>query len=331
MKKPLPLLEIDCVSREFSLSKGFMQAPHLFKAVDDLSLTIYKGETLGLVGESGCGKSSLARMIVRLLKPTSGKISFLGQDIQEERPIISNQEGSSCAKNTWAMQMQMVFQDPFSSFNPRLSVGYSITEPLLVAGVPKAEREERLHAILEKVGLLPEHADRYPHAFSGGQRQRLAIARAIITPPSLVVCDEAVSALDASVQAQVLNVLKDVQEAFSLTYLFISHDLSVVGHMSDRIAVMYLGRIVELAPTETILTKALHPYTQALLNALLAYKEGEEPCVPESLQGELPSLFEPPKGCAFHPRCPKALPICKEERPLYQERSEGHFVACHYI
>lgn len=281
------------------------------RAVADLSLALFPGETLGLVGESGCGKSTLARMAVGLLPPSAGEILLQGQPL-----------GSGPGKANTAVQM--VFQDPFSSLNPRLSIGKSIREPLDVIGrFSPAERRSIVAEMLELVGLLPEHARRYPHEFSGGQRQRAVVARALISRPGLVVCDEPVSSLDASVQAQVLNLLKNLQDRLNPSYLFISHDLSVVGHMSDRIAVMYLGRIVESAGTDDLFSRPLHPYTQALLDAI----PGAGGRGPGPLRGDPASPLHPPTGCAFHPRCPRAMPCCAEKRPEL-ETLDGRAVAC---
>ena len=306
-----PLLQVEHVSRVFSARQGLFGKADV-RAVSDVSFSLFSGETLGLVGESGCGKSTLARMAVGLLSPTEGTIQLHG------RPLTDPEN---------AGRLQMIFQDPFSSLNPRLRVGTSIGEPLRAAGLSAEEQQSRVLAMLERVGLRPEHAQRYPHEFSGGQRQRIAIARALVARPELVVCDEAVSALDASVQAQVLNLLQDAQESFGLTYLFISHALSVVGHMSDRIAVMYLGRIVELAPRAELLETALHPYTRALLAAAPRREPGVR--VRPALPGEMPSPFAPPAGCAFHPRCPYALPVCGQTLPELEERRAGQWVRCH--
>ena len=315
------LLDFRDVSRFFTVRQGVLgRVRGEVRAVDGVSLAVRRGETLGLVGESGCGKSTLARMAVRLLPPSGGDILFDGES------LLTTVKGRDDA--WYSHKLQMVFQDPFSSLNPRLKIGVSIGEPLAAGGMGSKERRERVGDILRRVGLQPEHAARYPHEFSGGQRQRVAIARALVTRPELVVCDEAVSALDASVQAQVLNLLKEVQADFGLTYLFISHDLSVVGYMSDRVAVMYLGRIVEQADRDTLFGAAAHPYTKALLAAAPVH-DPERRRVRAFLPGELPSPFSPPSGCAFHPRCPQAMPRCREEAPELREIAPGHLASCH--
>ena len=314
-----PLLEIRHLSRGFDVRRGLFQAPAgRVLAVDDVSLSVMRGETLGLVGESGCGKSTLARLILRLVPPDGGDILFRGRSLLggDVPPEVSR-------------RLQMVFQDPFSSLNPRLKAGVSIGEPLRAAGGSPEETRQRVADMLEQVGLLPEHATRYPHEFSGGQRQRIAIARAVILHPDFIVCDEAVSALDASVQAQVLNLLKDMQQRYGFAYLFISHDLAVVGHMSDRVAVMYLGRIVEIAPRDRLFGSPAHPYTRALLDASPRREPGQRPHV--SLGGDLPSPLDPPSGCAFHPRCPLAAKVCRRARPALQPFFPGHLVACHLV
>jgi len=318
------LLELKNVSREFSVRRGmFDPRPASVKAVNDVTLALLPGETLGLVGESGCGKSTLARMAVGLLPPSSGEILLSGCDLQAWTPIER------------ASRIQMVFQDPFFSLDPRQTVGASIAEPLMLASrafgktLSRAELREAVSGILAQVGLQPDHIDRYPHEFSGGQRQRVAVARALIAKPGVLVCDEPVSALDASVQAQALNLLKDMQESMGLSYLFISHDLGVIGFMSDRVAVMYLGRIVELASGAELFTHAAHPYTEALLAAAPSRdpsRRGER----KALTGEMPSPLSPPAGCAFHPRCPRAKPFCREQTPPLVELGPGHAVRCHF-
>lgn len=319
----LPLLECHNLTKHFAVRHGLWQRIQGYiHAVEDVSLTIFQGETFGLVGESGCGKSTLSRMIVGLLSPSRGKLYFHGQSIFD-----------TGRHNNLIYKLQMVFQDPFSSLNPRLSIGTSVAEPLTVSNIPKQEKLRRVSEMLQHVGLQAEQAKRYPHEFSGGQRQRIAIARALIAHPELLICDEAVSALDVSVQAQVLNLLKDLQEHFRLTYLFISHDLAVVGYMSDRIAVMYLGRIVELAPTKALFDSPAHPYTQLLLDSIPA----SDPFCRKNhmlLKGEVPSLLLPPSGCPFHPQCPEVMPICKtllpQLLPLKRDGSdEVRLVRCH--
>ncbi|MCH5276695.1 MAG: ATP-binding cassette domain-containing protein [Desulfovibrionaceae bacterium] len=317
-------MEFRRVTRSFAARRGlFDPRPARLLAVNDVSLTLEAGETLGLVGESGCGKSTLARMAVRLLAPSSGGVTLEGRPLEQwPSPDL-------------ARRVQMVFQDPFSSLDPRHRVGASVAEPLLLAGraqgraPSRSELREAARAMLERVGLPAEYAERYPHEFSGGQRQRVAVARALIAGPRLVVCDEPVSALDASVQAQVLNLLRDAQEERGLTYLFISHDLGVVGFMSDRVAVMYLGRMVELAAREELFGRAAHPYTEALLAAAPVRDHGARRERP-ALTGDLPSPLNPPSGCAFHPRCPRAGDICSREEPLLTELRPGHLVRCHF-
>lgn len=318
------MMEFRRVTRSFAARRGlFDPRPARLLAVNDVSLTLEAGETLGLVGESGCGKSTLARMAVRLLAPSSGGILLEGRPLEQwTAPDL-------------ARRVQMVFQDPFSSLNPRHRVGASVAEPLLLSeraqGRSPARSQLRgaARTMLERVGLPADYAERYPHEFSGGQRQRVAVARALIAGPSLVVCDEPVSALDASVQAQVLNLLKDLQAERGLTYLFISHDLGVVGFMSDRVAVMYLGRVVELAAREELFSRAAHPYTEALL-ASAPVREPRARRERPALIGDLPSPLNPPSGCTFHPRCPHARDICSREEPVLTEHSEGHLVRCHF-
>ena len=299
---PPHLLELRGVSRYFQVRQGLFGATRQLWAVADVSLTLEAGETLGLVGESGCGKSTVAKIAAGLLAPSSGEVFFDGLPLLDGR-VAGRPDRPS---------VHMVFQDPFSSLNPRLTIGRSIREPLDIGGGHSlAARNEQVAEMLRLVGLLPEHAARYPHEFSGGQRQRVVVARALINRPKLVICDEPVSSLDASVQAQALNLLKNLQERFSPAYLFISHDLSVVGHMSDRIAVMYLGRIVELSATRDLFNAPLHPYTQALLAAVPGAERREGGLV----KGDPASPLNPPPGCAFHPRCPKAMPCCRAQRP----------------
>ena len=306
------------VSRVFAVRRGLLAPQAELRAVDSVDLTLYSGEPLGLVGESGCGKSTLGRMAVGLLPPSSGQIRLEG------RPL----EGAQAPRGHTRGRLQMIFQDPFSSLNPRLPIGLSIAEPLTVRGLSKEERREAVDDMLRLVGLAPEQGSRYPHEFSGGQRQRIAVARALITRPQLIVCDEPVSALDASVQAQVLNLLRDVQERFQPAYLFISHDLAVVGFVCRRIAVMYLGKIVEEASRDQLFDQPAHPYTQALLASVPSHDPAQR-ITPPLLAGDLPSPLAPPPGCAFHPRCPKAHEVCRKTLPPWRELAPGHGVRCH--
>lgn len=290
------------------------------KAVDDVSFTVRKGETLGLVGESGCGKSTTGRSILRLIEPTAGEIIFEDKSVSG----MSHEELRKIRKD-----MQIVFQDPFASLNPRHNVEKIMEEPLIVHGIgTPAERKKRVHEMLEVVGLNSYHAKRYPHQFSGGQRQRIGIARALMLNPKLIVADEPVSALDVSIQSQVLNLMQDLQQEMGLTYLFIAHDLSVVRHISDRVGVMYLGRMVELTTSEQLYNKPLHPYTQALLSAVPS-PDPEAKRERIILQGDLPSPANPPSGCTFHTRCPHVTDVCRSVRPQFQDVGDEHFVACH--
>jgi oligopeptide transport system ATP-binding protein len=318
-----PLLEVRNLVKEFHVRTGFFGGTAgLVRAVDGVSFSILRGETLGLVGESGCGKTTTGRCILQLERATSGEILFEGQDLAK----LSPPELRSVRR-----RIQVIFQDPYSSLNPRMTIGQILAEPLAVHGIvpdPPA-RAARVQELLRHVGLLPQHAHRYPHQLSGGQRQRVGIARALAMEPSLIICDEPVSALDVSIQAQIINLLGDLQAKFGLTYLFIAHDLSVVRHISDRVAVMYLGRIVEIADRKSLYDEPLHPYTRALLSAVpIPDPEIEARRARVVLGGEVPSPLNPPSGCVFHPRCPIAVERCSREVPRLREIRPGHQAAC---
>tara|TARA_B100001013_G_scaffold72293_1_gene38268 strand:- start:146 stop:1189 length:1044 start_codon:yes stop_codon:yes gene_type:complete len=318
------LLEVNNLKMHFPVTSGliFQRAVAHIKAVDGVSFTVNEGETLGLVGESGCGKTTTGRCILQLYEPTEGEVVFEGQELTQL---------NTRSMRAMRRQMQVIFQDPFSSLNPRMTAGNIIGEPLIVHGLVenKVEYKERVAELLNNVGLNPYMADRFPHEFSGGQRQRIGVARALSVDPKFIVCDEPVSALDVSIQAQIINLLEDLQDQFNLTYLFIAHDLSVVRHISDRVAVMYLGKMVEIADRNDIYVNPLHPYTQALLSAVPI----PDPVIDAQrervlLSGEVPSPLNPPSGCVFHPRCPIATDECSQVEPELRQVEPGHWAAC---
>jgi oligopeptide/dipeptide ABC transporter ATP-binding protein len=320
----VPLLSVKGLVKHFPVKRGVIMNRTVgsVQAVDDVSFDIARGETLALVGESGCGKSTTGRMILRLMPPTAGSIRFQSQEIATL---------DDDAMRRMRRHLQIIFQDPYASLNPRMTVGDIVTEPMQVheIGSP-AQRSERVKELLDVVGLLPEHARRYPHQVSGGQRQRIGIARALAVQPELIVCDEPVSALDVSIQAQVVNLLQDLQQRFGLSYLFIAHDLAVVKHISDRVAVMYLGRLVEVADKQTLYARPLHPYTQALLSAIPRPDPGAQR-QRIVLTGDVPSAMKPPEGCRFNTRCQHAQERCRKEVPALREAQPGHRVACHFF
>ena len=318
-----PLLRVKNLVKRFPVKGGlFARELEYVHAVDGVSFEIQPGETLGLVGESGCGKSTTGRCILRLIAPTSGEIWFEGKDVTH----ASKSELRALTRN-----MQIIFQDPYASLNPRMTVGAIVAEALIIHGLAKnaGERDDRVMQLLQTVGLHPDHVRRFPHEFSGGQRQRIGIARALAVNPKLIICDEPVSALDVSIQAQVINLLEDLQAQLGLTYLFIAHDLSVVEHISQRVAVMYLGRIVEIASSRNLYTTPRHPYTEALLSAVPI----PDPTLVRKrivLEGDVPNPIKPPSGCHFHPRCPRAQALCKVESPPLREVASGCLAACHF-
>jgi len=314
-----PLLRVESLVKHFPVTGGVV------KAVDDVSFEVRRGETVGLVGESGCGKTTTGRCILQLERPTSGRVIFEGEDLAalDEHALRSVRR-----------RVQVIFQDPYSSLNPRMTVGQILAEPLKVHRIvaDKAARDARVHELLTQVGLLPQHARRYPHQLSGGQRQRVGIARALAMEPSLIVCDEPVSALDVSIQAQIINLLEDLQDRLGLTYLFIAHDLSVVRHISDRVVVMYLGKVVEIADRKSLYEAPLHPYTRALLSAVpIPDPKLEAQRSRTVLRGDVPSPLKPPSACVFHPRCPIAVERCAAQVPALRPVRPAHFGACHLV
>lgn len=320
------LLKVNNLVKHFPITQGIVIQRQVgaVHAVDGVSFDVYKGETLGLVGESGCGKSTTGRTILQLYRPTSGEVLFEGRNLVELK-------GEELRKTR--RRMQMIFQDPYASLNPRMTVGEIIGEPMLIHRTHTAQEiQDRVADLLALVGLNPAFANRYPHEFSGGQRQRIGVARALALDPSLIVCDEPISALDVSIQAQVVNLLEDLQQELGLTYLFIAHDLSMVRHISDRVAVMYLGIIVELADRDELYNNPLHPYTQALLSAVpIPDPVAESKRQRIILQGDVPSPVNPPSGCRFRTRCPLAVEVCAQKKPEFREIKPGHFTACHLV
>ena len=319
-----PLVEVEHLKQHFPVKKGIVvdREAARVQAVDDVTFALEEGETLGLVGESGCGKTTLSRSIMRLLEPTDGAVRFAGRDITR----ASRRELEPLRR-----EMQMVFQDPYASLNPRKRVGQIVGMPLRLHGTPKAEVEPRVRELLDRVGLHPEHVNRFPHEFSGGQRQRIGVARALALNPRLILLDEPVSALDVSVQAQIINLLDDLQDDLGLTYMFVAHDLSVVRHVSDRIAVMYLGKLMEVSPAEELYRKPIHPYTSALLGAI-PIPDPRENRARERIvvRGEPPNPTDPPSGCVFHTRCPRATDVCRAIEPPLTRYPGGHLAACHH-
>ena len=328
MAEQTKLLEIKDLKKHFNIKGGGFRNHQTVKAVDGVSLHIFKGETLGLVGESGCGKTTLGRTIIRLYEPTSGSIIYDG------KPIYDSEQKIAEKMLPYRRRMQIIFQDPSASLDPRMTVGEIVGEALDIHKLykGKTDRNDKIKSLLKAVGLNTEHANRFPHEFSGGQQQRIGIARALAVEPEFIVCDEPISALDVSIQSQVVNMLEDLQEERGLTYLFIAHDISVVRHISNRIGVMYLGNVVELAESFEIYKNPIHPYTKTLMSAVPI----PDPVVTRSrdrliLEGDIPSPINPPSGCKFHTRCPYAMDCCKEEVPEFKEYASGHYAACHLL
>ncbi len=315
------VLEASALKRHFVTRKPLFGDPTVVRAVDGVDIAVREGETFAIVGESGCGKSTLARLLVRLIEPSEGRITYRGQDIGSL---------SDKALRDLRAEIQFIFQDPFSSLNPRMTVGALIEEPLRTHGIGTADqRRTEVARILTRVGLRPEHADRYPHEFSGGQRQRIGIARALVTGPKVLIGDEPVSALDVSIQAQVINILEDLKQEFGLTLIVIAHDLAVIRHMSDRVAVMYLGKIVEVGPTDALFENPAHPYTEALLEAIPIPSIGARRAH-VAVEGDPPNPIAPPSGCRFHTRCPYARPKCQTDEPVLRDVGDGRVAACHF-
>ena len=317
----MKLLEVQGLKKYFPVGGGMLKKPEMNRAVDDVSFVIEEGETLGLVGESGCGKTTCGKTILKLYEPNGGKILFKGEDIT----FLNRKE-----MRKYRQDMSIIYQDPYGSLDPRMSVGGIIAEPMEVHNLySKQEREEKVQELMEKVGLTPEQMNRYPHEFSGGQRQRIGIARSLAVDPDFVVADEPVSALDVSIQAQILNLMQDLQREFEFTILFVTHDLSVIKHISNRVAVMYVGKIVEMTSRKELFAHQLHPYTEALLSAVPVpnpkFRRKEI-----ILKGDVPSTTRPPSGCRFHTRCMYAKGICSEQEPVFEDKGGGHFVACHF-
>ncbi len=318
-----PLIQVKNLKMYFPVGNSLLGKRRILKAVDDVSFELYPGETFGLVGESGCGKTTVGRTVVRLYEPTDGNIFYQGTDIAHlsEKDVLR-----------YRNRMQMIFQDPYASLNPRMTVSSIVAEPMKYQGAQAGEMDRRVRELVERVGLKEDHLNRYPHEFSGGQRQRIGIARALASGPDFIVCDEPISALDVSIQAQIINMLEDLQAQLNVTYLFVSHDLSMVRHISHRVAVMYLGHIVEMAPVNELYGNMLHPYTKALMSAVpVADPDAAAKSNRIVLQGDVPAPIDPSSGCAFRTRCPYTVGRCAKETPLLRDAGSGHMVACHVV